>query len=152
MIHKRSTILHTLLLLNAMKDFVSSIFEGNLIEAQRILEDRIEQLIEEKLQLIGIKVAKELDADLNEANVLKQGRTKLIRIRIRKGKVQRRVKKSAVKGFVFRGGKLTRMTPMERRHRKLAARRAKLKRKAKMGQSIRKRFRALQKRKAMGVQ
>ena len=135
-----------------MKQFVSSIFDGDLIEAQRILEERIEQIIEEKLQLIGMRVAEKLDDDLTEANVLKQGRTKLIRLRIRKGKVQRRVKKSAVQGFVFRGGKLTRMTPMERRHRKIAARRAKLKRKAKMGQSIRKRFRALQKRKAMGIQ
>jgi hypothetical protein len=135
-----------------MKQFVSSIFDGDLIEAQRILEERIEQIVEEKLQLIGMRVAEKLDDDLTEANVLKQGRTKLIRLRIRKGKVQRRVKKSAVQGFVFRGGKLTRMTPMERRHRKIAARRAKLKRKAKMGQSIRKRFRALQKRKAMGIQ
>ena len=134
-----------------MKDFVSSIFNDDLVEARRILENRIDKIIEEKLQLIGIRVAKELDKDLTEANVLKQGRTKLIRLRIRKGKVQRRVKKSAVKGFVFRFGKLSRMTPMERRHRKMGARRAKIKRKAKMGQSIRKRFRALQRRKSMGV-
>jgi hypothetical protein len=134
-----------------MKQFVSSIFNGDLIEAQKILEERIEQIVEEKLQLIGMKVAEKLDEDLNEANVLKQGRTKLIRLRIRKGKVQRRVKKSAVQGFVFRGGKLSRMSAMERRHRKMGAKRAKLKRKAKMGQSIRKRFRALQKRKAMGI-
>jgi hypothetical protein len=134
-----------------MKDFVSSIFNDDLVEARRILENRIDKIIEEKLQLIGIRVAKELDKDLTEANVIKQGRTKLIRLRIRKGKVQRRVKKSAVKGFVFRFGKLSRMTPMERRHRKMGARRAKIKRKAKMGQSIRKRFRALQRRKSMGV-
>jgi hypothetical protein len=134
-----------------MKDFVSSIFNDDLVEARRILENRIDKIIEEKLQLIGIRVAEELDKDLTEANVLKQGRTKLIRLRIRKGKVQRRVKKSAVKGFVFRFGKLSRMTPMERRHRKMGARRAKIKRKAKMGQSIRKRFRALQRRKSMGV-
>ena len=134
-----------------MKDFVSSIFNDDLVEARRILENRIDKIIEEKLQLIGIRVAEELDKDLTEANVLKQGRTKLIRLRIRNGKVQRRVKKSSVKGFVFRGGKLSRMSPMERRHRKMGARRAKIKRKAKMGQSIRKRFRALQRRKSMGV-
>ena len=134
-----------------MKDFVSSIFNDDLVEARRILENRIDKIIEEKLQLIGIRVAEELDKDLTEANVLKQGRTKLIRLRIRNGKVQRRIKKSSVKGFVFRGGKLSRMSPMERRHRKMGARRGKIKRKAKMGQSIRKRFRALQRRKSMGV-
>lgn len=134
-----------------MKEFVSSIFDGNLIEAQKLLEDRLEQIIEEKLQLVGIKVAEKLDNDLSEANVLQQGRTKLIRLRIRNGKVQRRVKKSTVKGFVFRGNKLSRMTAMERRHRKLGAKRAKIKRRAKLGQSIRKRVRALQRRKSMGV-
>jgi hypothetical protein len=134
-----------------MKEFVSSIFNGDLIEAQKIFEKRIEQIVEEKLQLIGMKVAEKLDEDLNEANVLKQGRTKLIRLRIRNGKVQRRIKKSSVKGFVFRGGKLSRMSNNERRHRKMGARRGKIKRKAKMGQSIRKRFRALQRRKSMGV-
>ena len=134
-----------------MKDFVSSIFNDDLVEARKIFENRIDKLIEEKLQLIGLRVAEELDKDLTEANVLKQGRTKLIRLRIRNGKVQRRIKKSSVKGFVFRGGKLSRMSPMERRHRKMGARRGKIKRKAKMGQSIRKRFRALQRRKSMGV-
>ena len=151
MIHKHLTIHHIQLHLNVMKEFVSSIFNGDLIEAQKIFEKRIEQIVEEKLQLIGMKVAEKLDEDLNEANVLKQGRTKLIRLRIRNGKVQRRIKKSSVKGFVFRGGKLSRMSNNERRHRKMGARRGKIKRKAKMGQSIRKRFRALQRRKSMGV-
>jgi hypothetical protein len=134
-----------------MKDFVSSIFDGDLIGAQKILEARLEQIVEEKLQLVGIEVTEKLNDDLSEANVLKQGRTKLIRLRIRNGKVQRRVKKSTVKGFVFRGGKLSRMSAMERRHRKMGAKRAKVKRRAKLGQSIRKRFRALQRRKSMGV-
>ena len=150
MIHKRLTIHHTLSL-HKMKDFVSNIFIGNLTKAKEIFENRLEELIEEKLQLIGVEVASKLNDELDEANVLRQGRTKLIRVRIRQGKVQRRVKKSAIKGFVFRGGKLTRMTPMERRHRKMAARRSKIKRKSKLRQSIRKRFRALQRRKSMGL-
>ena len=82
-----------------MKDFVSNIFIGNLTKAKEIFENRLEELIEKKLQLIGVEVASKLNDELDEANVLKQGRTKLIRVRIRQGKVQRRVKKSAIKGL-----------------------------------------------------
>ena len=63
--------------------------------------------------------------NLEEGNVMKQGRVKIIRVRIRNGKVQRRKKLSAVKGYTIRKGKLTRMNATERRHRKLGARRAK---------------------------
>ncbi len=58
-----------------------------------------------------------------EANIQKIGRKKLIRARIRGGKVQRRKVFSAVKGFTIRGGKLVRMKPQERLRRKMAARR-----------------------------
>ena len=86
-----------------------------------------------------------------EAGVYKMGREKDIRIRIRRGKLQRNVIKSATAGYVYRGGKLVRMTPMERRHRRMAARTAKYKRRQGMQQSIRKRKVALRRRKALGV-
>lgn len=84
-------------------------------------------------------------------NIMKVGRTKIIRVRIRGGKVQRRVKRSAVKGFTIRGGKMVRITPAEKIHRKMGARRAKIKRRAKMARSLIKRQRSLRKRKAMGL-
>ena len=86
-----------------------------------------------------------------EANVQKMGRKKLIRARIRGGKIQRRKVFSAVKGFTIRGGKLVRMKPQERLRRKMAARRAKIKRKAKMARALLKRKRSLVKRKALGI-
>jgi hypothetical protein len=86
-----------------------------------------------------------------EGNVLRMGRTKMVKVRIRKGKVQRRRKVSAIKGYTIRGGKLTRMTPMERRHRKMGAKRSKFKRRAKLRQSLRKRRMSLRKRSAMGL-
>ena len=88
---------------------------------------------------------------LDEANVQKMGRVKLIRARIRGGKVQRRKKVSAVKGFTLRGGRLTRMSPQERLKRKRGARRAKIKRRAKASR-IRMRYqRALRRRKSLGL-
>ena len=101
------------------------------------------------IELVGIVTF--VVEELSEGNILRMGRTKMIRVRIRRGKVQRRVKKSAVAGYVMRGGRLTRMTPMERRHRKMGARRSKFKRRAKLRQSLRKRRMSLRKRTAMGL-
>jgi hypothetical protein len=104
-----------------------------------------------------LEVLKQGDDDLQEAkkkkrsNVQKMGRIKLVRARIRKGKIQRRKKLSAVKGFRLKGGKLKRMTAGERRKRKMGARRAKFKRKAKASRikfALRK---SLRRRKAMGL-
>jgi hypothetical protein len=130
-----------------MRDFIDCLFYGDLAEAKEALVDRIEELIAEKLEQVEVEIVDELD----EGNIQKMGRTKLIRVRFRKGKIQRRVKKSAVPGFTIRGGKLTRMMPQERRNRKLAARRSKFKRRSKLRQSLRKRQISLRKRKAMGL-
>jgi len=94
-----------------------------------------------------------IEEPLDEAirNVTKMGRTKIIRVRVRKGKVQRRKKLSAVKGYTLRGGRLVRMSAIERRHRKMGARRAKFKRRAKLSQSLRKRRMSLRKRHSLGL-
>jgi hypothetical protein len=139
-----------------MKEFVSKLLNDKIVEAKAILVQRIQDLVNEKVNQVKIRVANEMYDDVefeevNEANVQKMGRTKLIRMRFRGGKLQRRVKKSAVPGFTIRGGKLTRMSPVERRKRKLAARRSKFKRRAKLRQALRKRQMTLRKRKAMGL-
>lgn len=92
-------------------------------------------------------------AFINEAgrNVVKVGRTKLIKVRIRGGKVQRRKRVSGVKGFTIRRGKMVRMKPAERLRRKMGARRAKIKRRSKLARSLIKRRRSLLKRKSMGL-
>jgi hypothetical protein len=131
-----------------MKDFIDSILCGDLIEAKESLVDRIEELVNEKIEQLELEIFDELD---EASNVMKMGRTKLVRVRIRKGKVQRRIKKSAIPGYTIRGGKLIRMMPQERRNRKMAARRAKLKRRGKISQSLRKRKISLRKRTGMGL-
>jgi hypothetical protein len=133
-----------------MKDFVSKLLAGSLVEARKMLEDKLDELIEERLTEEKAKLALEM-FDLEEGNIQRMGRMKLVRVRIRKGKVQRRKKVSAVKGFTMRGGRMIRMSPMERRHRKMAARRSKFKRRAKLGQALRKRKMSLRRRNSMGL-
>ena len=133
-----------------MKDFVSKLLAGSLVEARELLDDKLDVLIEERLTEEKAKMALEM-FDLDEGNVQRMGRMKLVRVRIRKGKIQRRRKVSGVKGFTFRGGRMIRMSPMERRNRKMAARRSKFKRRAKLGQALRKRKMSLRRRSSMGL-
>lgn len=141
-----------------MKEFVAKLLSNEVVEAKELFIQRIDTLVNEKLNQVKMRLAVEIypdvefeEVDITEANVQQMGRTKMIRVRIRKGKVQRRKKFSAIKGYTIRGGKLTRMLPQERRHRKMAARRAKFKRRGKLRQSLRKRKQSMRKRKAMGL-
>jgi hypothetical protein len=86
-----------------------------------------------------------------EANVQRMGRRKLIRARVRGGKVQRRKVVSAVKGYTIRGGKLTRMTSSERLRRRISQRKGKMKRRAKLARALIRRKRSLRKRKSLGL-
>lgn len=83
--------------------------------------------------------------------VVSEARVRIIKARIRNGKVQRRKKVSNVAGFTLRSGKLTRMSPAERRRRKLGAKRGKMKRRAKMTRTLMKIQRSLRRRKSMGL-
>ena len=133
-----------------MKDLVTSLYNGDFVSFKEHLFNRLDQLADEKLGQLKVEMANEM-FEIDEANVQKVGRMKLVRLRIRGGKIQRRTKVSAVKGFTMRGGKLTRMSSQERRNRKMAANKAKFKRRSKMRQSVVKRQRSLRRRKAMGA-
>lgn len=133
---------------------VEAILSGDLVKARELLTTRINEIFEEKLNNRKLRiVAEDYDQDLYlpEANIMRMGRTKLIRLRVRKGKVQRRKKFSAVKGYTIRGGRVVRMSALERMHRKRGARRAKIKVKTKRNQILRKRNISLRKRRAMGI-
>lgn len=138
-----------------MKNFIDALLSNNLIEAKRILDERLDELADDVLTDVKEDMALEMfniDLDeLEEGNIMKMGRTKMIRVRIRGGKIQRRKKLSAVKGYTTRGGKLVRMSPVERRNRKMASRRSKFKRRAKLRQALRKRKMSLRRRSAMGL-
>ena len=145
-----------------MREVIDSLLAQEYTDFKQLIENRLKDLVSEKLNQVKLRLVAELydteDAifdyeveEISEANVQRMGRTKLVRVRIRGGKVQRRKKLSAVSGYTLRGGRMVRMSAQERRHRKMAARRAKFKRRAKMQQTIRKRSRSLRKRKAMGL-
>lgn len=141
-----------------MNRFITNILDNNGSEARAVLSARLAEIVDQKLQQVKQRVASEmfesLEASLElieTSNITKMGRTKLVRVRIRGGKIQRRKKLSAVPGYTTRGGKLVRMSPMERRHRKMAAKRSKFKRRAKLRQALRKRKMSLRKRSAMGL-
>jgi hypothetical protein len=145
-----------------MSGFVSKLLSNNVLEARNILDEKLKGIIENKINQIKLRLAAEMFEEcgaevdfeieeISEGNIMKMGRTKMVRIRIRGGKIQRRKKLSAVPGYTIRGGKLIRMSPMERRHRKMAARRAKFKRRAKMKQALRKRRISLRKRGTYGL-
>ncbi len=133
-----------------MKALIASLHNGDFSSFKEQLFNRLDQLADEKLGQLKVEMANDM-FEIDEANVQKIGRMKLVRVRIRGGKIQRRAKVSAVKGFTMRGGKLTRMSPQERRNRKMAANKAKFKRRSKMRQSVIKRQRSLRRRKAMGA-
>lgn len=126
---------------------------GDLTEARKLIDERIKELFETKLEIIKNRIVEEesVKLGLTEANIQRMGRTKLVRVRIRAGKVQRRKKFSTVPGYTIRGGRVVRMSSQERRHRKMGARRAKIKLRSKKNQILRKRKISLRKRKAMGI-
>jgi hypothetical protein len=141
-----------------MKEFVSKLLGNNVVEARNILNVTLASLVQEKMSQVKMRLNAELyeeigvDLDfVTEANVQRIGRKRLVRVRIRKGKIQRRKTFSAVPGYTIRGGRMVRMSFTERRHRKMAAKRAKFKRRAKLTQSLRKRKISLRKRGAMGL-
>ena len=138
-----------------MDVFIDKLLNNELVESKEVLDQYLNDLVDQKLNQIKLRLASEMfeTSNISEAvrNVMKIGRTKTFRVRIRKGKIQRRKKLSAVKGWTIRGGKMTRMSPLERRNRKMGARRSKTKRRAKLGQSLRKRIMSLRKRRAMGL-
>jgi hypothetical protein len=133
-----------------MKDIVENILSNKLIDAQSLLENKIYEILEDKLTEIKARMALEM-FDLDEGNIQKMGRTKLVKVRIRGGKVQRRKKVSGVQGYTMRGGRMIRMSPQERRNRKMAARKSKFKRRAKLGQALRKRKMSLRRRGSLGL-
>ena len=133
-----------------MKDIVEKILSNKLIDAQSLLEDKIYEILEDKLTEIKARMALEM-FDLDEGNIQKMGRTKLVKVRIRGGKVQRRKKVSGIKGYTMRGGRMIRMSAQERRNRKMAARKSKFKRRAKLGQALRKRKMSLRRRGSLGL-
>lgn len=132
-------------------DVVTAIIQRNLSAAKVSIQESLNKLAAEKLESLRKNIAEKVYGPMAEANVMRQGRTLLIRRRIRKGKLQRNIRKSAVKGFTLRKGKLKRIPVAKRIRARIVQRRAARKRRAHLQQTLRKRKLSIRKRKAMGI-
>lgn len=134
---------------------IALILTGRGAEAKPIMLRALGVIAEKKLailkKVVGNVVCEEVQEKIDEANRMRQGRTVLIRRRIRKGKLQRNIRRSAVKGFTLRRGKITRIPVAKRIHMRIVQRRAARKRKAHLQQTLRKRKLSMRKRKALGI-
>lgn len=131
---------------------IETIISGNYTKAKTELYEAMDLIRDKKLvevkKILGARmdvVSEAVDGMLDEARI------KIVKIRIRQGKIQRRKKVSNVMGYTFRGGKLTRMSPTERRRRRMGQRRGKIKRRAKLARTRIKMKRSLRKRKSIGL-
>jgi len=144
-------------------NLVELIVANRLTEAKQLIFNRLDEHFEEKLekekQFIGSNIYIESDEPIEEAspNVIKIGRIKKIRRRIRRNKkgriiVQKNIRKSAIKGFRISGNRVVRIPAIQRiqKSRKLK-RYWKTKGKSKLRRTLLKRKMSLRRRASMGI-
>ena len=85
------------------------------------------------------------DEQLDEAKFIKVNR-------IRNGVIQRRHIVSVTPGYKIIGGKLVRMTSQEKMHRRIAQRKAAMKRRPKLAVALRRRAKSIKKRFSTGIE
>jgi hypothetical protein len=115
-----------------------------------MMAERFENILDTVINEYAEVLRETLLTDLDEA-----ARWKIVKLRIRNGKVQRRKKVSTLSGFTFRkkGGSTVfmRIPTTERIRRRIGARRAKIKRRAHLSRSKQRRKRSLIKLRGLGV-
>ena len=155
-----------------MTKIVETIANKDFTSAKNLVNEKLQSIAERKMcevkKMIAAKKVVEQEQDfvikhqsndrrerlkreITEETQIDEARFKVVKARIRGGKVQRRKKVATQPGMTFRGGKLIRMSPAERRHRKMGARKAKIKRRGKMSIIRRKRKMSMAKRHRMGL-
>ncbi len=140
-----------------MKDFVSKLLNGNVLEAKEILQKKLDELADEKLTHRKAEIALSMFDVLDEANVVKTGRTKVIKVRFRrnaKGRivVQKNTRRSGIKGYRISGNTVKRIPATVRlRKARLLKRSWKTTRRAKLRRSLMKRKMSMRRRLSIGL-
>ena len=155
-----------------MTKIVETIANKDFTSAKNLVNEKLQSIAERKMcevkKMIAAKKVVEQEQDfvikhqsndrrerlkreITEETQIDEARFKIVKARIRGGKVQRRKKVATQPGMTFRGGKLIRMSPAERRKRKLGARKGKMKRRGKMAMIKRKRQMSIRKRERLGL-
>jgi len=137
-----------------MKNIIQNIVNKNLVSVRKSIDESMADRI--SIRLIDLKKgiqAEHFSLPLDEERdlVIEAGRFKIVRARVRAGKVQRRKKVATIDGFTMRDGKVTKMSPRERQNRKISQKKARFKRRAKKHQARRSTVRAMRKRKSVGL-
>lgn len=91
-----------------------------------------------------VEAVREWDYD----DIINEARFQIVN-RVRGGKIQRRRKVSAVKGYRFQDGRLVRMSPREQMNRKRSQRKGAIRRRSKIATSLRRRKVSIRKRGAL---
>ena len=155
-----------------MTKIVETIANKDFTSAKNLVNEKLQSIAERKMcevkKMIAAKKVVEQEQDfvikhqsndrrerlkreITEETQIDEARFKVVKARIRGGKVQRRKKVATQPRMTFRGGKLIRMSPAERRKRKLGARKGKMKRRGKMAMIKRKRQMSIRKRERLGL-
>ena len=142
------------MLFRSDKHMINTLLERPTV-LKAILFEALNRILAEKRlgwkKALGEQIVTPSQDTLEEGNIVKTGRVQLIRRRIRKGKLQRNIRKSAIKGWTLRGKKLVRIPASKRIRMKIVAKRSARKRKGKLQNILRKRRMSLRKRKSMGI-
>lgn len=135
--------------------FINSIYNRDYLTAANELKETMNNIKERKLNemkmILGARTFVDTGISEQVDEIIAEARIRIVKARIRNGKIQRRKKISNIKGFSFRGGQLQRLSVTERRNRRMGQRRGKIKRRAKMARTLMKRTRSLRKRKSLGI-
>ena len=142
---------------------VDLIVNGRLVEAREIVFAMLDEMSSERLQEEKIVVGQDtytlVEEVLDEAstNVIKMGRIKKIRRRIRRNAqgriiVQKNVRKSAIKGYRVSGSTVKRIPAIQRINKARKLKRYwKTKGKAKLRRTLLKRKMSIRRRTSMGI-
>ena len=142
---------------------IDLIAQNRLAEAKEIIFNRLDEIAAEYLNEEKVYVASntyiEVEEQLDEAtpNVVKMGRIKKIRRRIRRNKkgqivVQKNIRKSAVKGYRVSGNRVVRIPALQRINKARKLKRYwKTKGKSTLRRTLLKRKMSLRRRTSMGI-
>lgn len=140
---------------------IDLIINGNLVEAKEFIFNRLNEIAAKRGEELKRYVAEDIgnfEEQLDESsNIIKMGRIKKIRRRIRRNKkgkiiVQRNVKRSAIKGYRVSGNVVKRIPTIKRLQKARKLKRFwKTKGKARLKRTLFKRKQSMRRRKSMGI-
>jgi hypothetical protein len=146
-----------MLALNLISEEIQSInieYDNGIFAIDADLADTIIELyssLNEENQLKFESLFAELKSTEKIQELIAEAGIVVKQARIRRGKLQRRVKMSNLPGYTLRGGRLVHMTSVERIRRRLSQKRASVKRRSKIRSALRKRKFSTQKGKRLGL-